>query len=168
MKWLSRCLSVLLAGLFAGLAAFWWAQLRVPAPPLLAVTPPDPRPTLDIAAQGRLFGQSTVVFAPLAQTNIRLGGVIAPGQQKGQGIAVLALEQKPMRAYRTGDALVPGMTLAEVRFDRIVIEQNGLRSEIELPKAQRLALQRNNPAPSPSAPSTTPSADAQNSGKPTN
>lgn len=132
MKRLSFWITLGLACLLSAILAFWGVRLAEKAPPVIPLTPPDPAPKLDYSLQARLFGAGVQTGA-VANISIRLAGVIAPGSAQGRGVAVLAVESKPMRAFRTGDEIAPGIRLLEVQATRVVIEQNGVRSEVLLP-----------------------------------
>jgi general secretion pathway protein C len=132
MKRLSFWITLGLACLLSAILAFWGVRLAEKAPPVIPLTPPDPAPKLDYSLQARLFGAGVQTGA-VANISIRLAGVIAPGSAQGRGVAVLAVESKPMRAYRTGDEIAPGIRLLQVQPTRVVIEQNGVRSEVLLP-----------------------------------
>ncbi len=132
MKRLSFWISLGLACLLSAILAFWGVRLAEKAPPVVPLTPPDLAPKLDYSLQARLFGAGVQTGA-VANISIRLAGVIAPGSAQGRGVAVLAVESKPMRAYRTGDEIAPGIRLLQVQPTRVVIEQNGVRSEVLLP-----------------------------------
>ena len=139
MKRLSFWITLGLACLLSAILAFWGVRLAENAPPVIPLTPPDPAPRLDYSLQARLFGAG-VQTATAANISIRLAGVIAPGSAQGRGIAVLAVESKPMRAFRTGDEIAPGIRLLEVQATRVVIEQNGVRSEVLLPPLNARAV----------------------------
>jgi hypothetical protein len=51
----------------------------------------------------------------------------------GKGIAVLGVEGKPTRSYRTGDVVAPGVVLHEVRKDGVVLSRSGALQEVRLP-----------------------------------
>lgn len=65
-------------------------------------------------------------------SNIRLAGVIAQGA-RGRGIALLAVDGRPPLALRAGDEIAAGVTLAEVRADRVLVSRSGAMQEIRLP-----------------------------------
>lgn len=132
MKRLSFWITLGLACLLSAILAFWGVRLAEKAPPVIPLTPPDAAPKPDYSLQARLFGAGVQTGA-VANISIRLAGVIAPGSAQGRGVAVLAVESKPMRAYRTGDEIAPGIRLLQVQPTRVVIEQNGVRSEVLLP-----------------------------------
>jgi general secretion pathway protein C len=67
----------------------------------------------DIAPIAYLFGARPAAEA----SNIKLVGVMAQGSQ-GQGIALLAVDGRPAFAWRAGEEITAGVTLAEVRGDR--------------------------------------------------
>jgi hypothetical protein len=51
----------------------------------------------------------------------------------GQGIAVIAAEGQPPRAYRTGDYVASGVLLKEVRKERVLLSRAGAVQELRLP-----------------------------------
>jgi hypothetical protein len=82
--------------------------------------------TIDTGAVARLFGASGE-----AATNIRALGVMAEGST-GRGIALIGIEGKTPRAVRAGEAIAPGVTLAEVRRDGVVLNRSGALQQIRL------------------------------------
>lgn len=90
---------------------------------------------MDTAPIARLFGASGDTL-----TNIRALGVMAEGST-GRGIALIGIEGKPARAVRAGEAIAPGVILAEVRRDGVVVNRSGALQQIRLatkPPAQGL------------------------------
>jgi len=53
----------------------------------------------------------------------------------GRGIAVLGVEGKPAKSYRSGDLVAPGVILKEVKKDGVVISRAGVAQELRLIKA---------------------------------
>ncbi len=82
--------------------------------------------SVDTAAVARLFGASAETA-----TNIRALGVMAEGST-GRGIALIGVEGKPARAVRAGEAIAPGVILAEVRRDGVVVNRSGAMQQIRL------------------------------------
>jgi general secretion pathway protein C len=64
-------------------------------------------------------------------TNIRALGVMAEGST-GRGIALIGVEGKPPKAVRAGEAIAPGIVLAEVRRDGVVVNRSGAMEQIRL------------------------------------
>jgi len=94
---------------------------------------------VDTAPIARLFGASGD-----ALTNIRALGVMAEGST-GRGIALIGIEGKPARAVRAGESIAPGIVLAEVRRDGVVLNRSGALQQIRLatkPAAQGLVPAR--------------------------
>ena len=94
---------------------------------------------VDTAPIARLFGASGD-----APTNIRALGVMAEGST-GRGIALIGIEGKPARAVRAGESIAPGIILAEVRRDGVVVNRSGALQQIRLatkPAAQGLVPAR--------------------------
>jgi general secretion pathway protein C len=133
MNKIATIVTLMLAGLLCALLAFWFVRLSEISPPIVALTPEQSTHHFDHAVQARLFGTSTQISVNAASVDIRLAGVIAPSRDKEQGVAVLAVESKPMRAYRTGEQIAPGIQLLEVHPTRVLVGQNGVRSEVRLP-----------------------------------
>lgn len=82
--------------------------------------------SVDSMAIARLFGATS---GPAG--NIRALGVMAEGAS-GRGIAIIGVDGQPARTVRAGDAIAPGVLLAEVRRDGVVIERSGARHEIRI------------------------------------
>ena len=80
----------------------------------------------DTAAIARLFGAS-----PEAAGGIRALGVMAEGAS-GRGIAVIAIDGKPARAVRAGETIAPGVVLAEVQRDGVLINRSGALQQIRI------------------------------------
>ncbi len=124
----------MLFALLCAISAYWVMQLRAPTPtiaPSASVLPPAP--TLDASLHARLFGGAVVASSA---SNIRVTGVVAPTQADTQGIALLAIDDQPPRAYSTGQTLSSGAVLREVHVDRVVIDQGGAATELSVPQAR--------------------------------
>lgn len=81
---------------------------------------------VDTAAVARLMGASADTG-----TSIRALGVMAEGST-GRGIALIGVEGKAPRAVRAGETIAPGVVLAEVRHDGVVISRSGATQQIRL------------------------------------
>lgn len=102
----------------AASAAYWGLRLMVPAravPTAAAVAPAAAAPRGDLA---RLFGADAApgADAPEVPTNSRfqLVGVVAPRRDAAmhEGVALIAVDGKPAKAYRVG-AVVEGETVLQ-------------------------------------------------------
>lgn len=80
----------------------------------------------DTAAIARLLGASSDTG-----TNIRALGVMAEGST-GRGIALIGVEGKAPRPVRAGETIAPGVILAEVRRDGVVVNRSGAMQQIRL------------------------------------
>ena len=104
---------------------------RVPSEPVRPVAAGDSAPrtqAADVAPIGFLFGA-----VPGADgSDIKLLGVIAQGP-RGKGVALLAVDGRPPLALRAGEEIAAGVTLAEVRSDRVVVSRSGAIQEIRMP-----------------------------------
>jgi hypothetical protein len=109
--------------------ALTFSARRTPAEPLRVLPAGELEPqarSTDLAPVARLLGASG------DGGNIRALGVMAEGAS-GKGIAVLGVEGKPTRSYRTGDVVAPGVVLHEVRKDGVVLSRSGALQEVRLP-----------------------------------
>ena len=102
---------------------------RVPAEPVrtLPANETDIQAgAVDAGTVARLFGASAD-----AGTNIRALGVMAEGAT-GRGIALIGVEGKAPRPVRAGETIAPGVILAEVRRDGVVVSRAGALQQIRL------------------------------------
>lgn len=119
----------------AAVGTYWylqWASARTLQEPLLATPAGDSvahTQPLDISAAAGLFGASTS-GAPSA---LRLVGVIAEGG-KGKGVALLSVGGDAALAFKAGEPIDAKLTLAEVRFDRVVIRSDSGLREVRMPE----------------------------------
>jgi general secretion pathway protein C len=135
-----RLAAILLAVVLVASVTNWvltFTSGRVPAEPVrtLPANETEVASRMDTAPIARLFGASGD-----APTNIRALGVMAEGST-GRGIALIGVEGKPARAVRAGEAIAPGVILAEVRRDGVVVNRSGALQQIRLatkPPAQGL------------------------------
>jgi general secretion pathway protein C len=142
----SAALSVRIATVVTALALAasvteWALKLasRRASPESLVVLPaadlePRARQT-DVAPLARLLGASS--GAEVA--GMRALGIMADAAT-GRGIAVIAVEGQPPKAYRTGDFVASGVQVKEVRKDRVLLSRAGVVQELRLPtKSQQQA-----------------------------
>ena len=129
-----RTATLLLAVLLVVSVSYWaltFSARRTPTEPVRVL------PAGELDAQAR-----STDITPIARLmgsagsgevgNIRALGVMAEGGT-GRGIAVLGVEGKPARSYRSGDVVVPGVVLHEVRKDGVVLSRSGALQEVRLP-----------------------------------
>ena len=119
------------ASLLGVVAAYWsWAFLA-PAPA------PRAPPLADSAGSSSsargLFGIVKDGAAAAASSAVRLTGVVAASDGR-RGHAVLRLDGKRTVAVLQGEDVEPGLRLAEVHADRIVLERDGARETLAWPK----------------------------------
>jgi general secretion pathway protein C len=136
-----RAVGIILAALLVASVTEWVLTLsarRTPAEPVRVVdaAPVESVQATDVTPVARLFGAGSASDVG----GIRALGVMAEGGT-GRGIAVLGIEGKPAKSYRSGDTVAPGVILKEVRKDGVVISRAGVAQELRLTKT---------PAPPPS------------------
>jgi len=117
------------AALLGVVLAYWsWAWL---APPAAARAPATAQLTSSTSAASALFG--TAKEAAPVSGNVRLMGVMAASGER-RGHAVLRLDGKKTVAILQGEEVEPGVRLAEVHVDHVVLERNGARETLAWPE----------------------------------
>lgn len=88
-----------------------------------------------VASAGGLFGSvpRTQVAAAPTGIAIKLLGVVAASEGR-LGYAVVQLGEKQILALHEGEDVAPGIRLAEVDPDHVVLERNGVRETLAWPK----------------------------------
>ena len=115
--------------------AYWsWAWL---APSPAPRAPAAVEATAGTSSAGGLFRNVKEGAAGAASSAIRLMGIVAvsggrAGTQRGH--AVLRLDAKKTVAVLQGEEVEPGLRLAEVHVDHIVLERNGARETLAWPE----------------------------------
>jgi general secretion pathway protein C len=112
--------------------AYWtWVWL---APAAAARAPAAPESAASSVSSAGLFGSASAGAA--ASGSIRLIGVVAAwGDRRGH--AVLRLDGKTTVAVLQGADIEPGVRLAEVHVDHIVIERSGAREVLAWPEKNK-------------------------------
>lgn len=90
-----------------------------------------------------LFGGATTATtgnrsAPATTLALRLRGTLADADAR-DGIAVIAEDSGAERAWRVGEEIASGVTLAEVHADRVVLLHEGVEEELRLIRDETLA-----------------------------
>lgn len=120
---------LVLALVLARLSWLWWAPEAEP----VAQAPVESGLRLDVAPG--LFGlaaRHSPVAAPTGIAVTLLGVVAAtPGYR---GYALLQLDGKRILVVQQGDAVAPGVDLAEVNAGRIILDRGGVRETLALPE----------------------------------
>jgi len=126
-------LSLIAAALLGAVLAYWtWAWFA-----------PRPEPRIEasaaqsgsLAAAGSIFGNVPRNQAAAAPTGIAiklLGVVAAAGGRRGYSI--VQLEGKSILAVHEGEDVAPGIRLAEVHADHVILERSGVREKLALPE----------------------------------
>jgi general secretion pathway protein C len=129
--WFAATVTVALAIAIAWVLAKWtWALL---APPQAPLTPASGTATLDRAALASLFGGAPMgasVSGTDPSTGLRLKGVVA-ATKADAGSAIFNAGGKDF-AVRTGEEIRPGMRLAGVLTDHVLVERAGARGRVDL------------------------------------
>ena len=95
-------------------------------------------PAIQVAAANTLFGTAQQDQKAASPTGlaIKLQGVMAaPGGNHRDSYAVLQLEGKQNLAVHVGEDIAPGIRLAEVHPDHVILERNGVRESLAWPES---------------------------------
>jgi general secretion pathway protein C len=124
--------------LAAVVLAYWTWTWLAPRPEPRAASAAEPARSM-VAARG-LFGAPERDRGSPAATGIaiRLLGVVA-ATRGHRGYAVLQLEGREILAVAEGEDVAPGIRLAEVHPDRILLQRNGARESLALPRKNAAA-----------------------------
>lgn len=126
-------LSLLSVALLGAVLAYWtWAWFAPRPEPRLE---PAAAQSGSVASAGAIFGIVPRQQAAAAPTGIAiklLGVVAASGGRRGY--AVVQLEAKEIRAVHEGEDVAPGIRLAEVLADHVILERSGMRETLALPE----------------------------------
>jgi general secretion pathway protein C len=109
-------------------AAYWtWVFL---APPPVAA-PAESQSPVDLAAVARLFGATAPGQATRASSSLKLKGVIAPTPGTVASAIFSTGAGRDIAVYIDGE-VEPGMKLAEVHPDHVIVTRAGVRGRIDL------------------------------------
>ena len=134
--------SVILAIVIAAqLAALVWRALGTSEDGGEAGVPAigTPEPAIDLPAivNAHLFGMAAASGdpndAPATTANLLLSGTLA-GREPEHGWAIIGANGQPARVYATGTSLPGGAKLFAVYPDRVILDRNGSRESLLLPR----------------------------------
>ena len=131
---------ILVLVIAAQLAALLWRALGSRedsgAPPA-AVAPPAPSVDLNAIVNAHLFGVAAESGdpsdAPATAANLTLTGTLA-GREPEHGWAIIGASGQSARVYATGASLPGGTRLFAVYPDRVILDRNGTRESLVLPR----------------------------------
>jgi len=102
---------------------------------------PEPRlepaavPTGSMASAGTLFGsvprEQATAAVPTGVAIRLLGVVAASGSQRGH--AVVQVDAKQIQVVNAGEDVAPGIRLAEVHAEHVILDRAGARERLALP-----------------------------------
>ena len=99
-----------------------------------------PAPAVDLAAivNAHLFGVARRIgrsrtTRPATTANLTLAGTLA-GREPEHGWAIIGASGQSARVYATGAALPGGAKLFAVYTDRVILDRNGARESLLLPR----------------------------------
>lgn len=132
---------VLVVVIAAQLAALLWRALgssenEVPMIPAVA---DSGGPVVDLAAivNAHLFGIAAQTgdpaSAPATSANLTLAGTLA-GPEPEQGWAIIGASAQAARVYAAGASLPGGTRLVAIYPDRVILDRNGARESLMLPR----------------------------------
>ena len=129
-RMLIRCFAIAIWAAVAVSVIFWGGRFVAPAKPVATATHAQQPAHWAQADFGRLFGADAPALVPtpapvIAESSrLQLLGVVAQRQasQIGKGIAVIAVDGKPARAYEVGAIIDGRLRLREVQTRSATIE----------------------------------------------
>lgn len=136
-KWVSAAvvpLVTLVALALLGLVLAHWTWVWF-APRPESRAPAAAEQEVRLAAAFGLFGNAPAT-ASSSTGAINLLGVVASTGDK-QGYAVMQLPSREVLAVREGEDLSPGVQLAEVHRDHVILSRNGVRETLEWPEKKK-------------------------------
>lgn len=169
-KWGPTIAMVVLVAIAAWLATRWfwyfWPQATPPAPPARADRGPAIAQVAETVAASQIFGASAQAPAQVSTStlNVKLKGVFAAGNENRPAAAILNVGQKD-EFVRTGNEVVPGVTLDAVFPTHVILKRSGRLERVNLEERieggggvarPTVAPPRRLPPPSPNAPSLPP------------
>jgi general secretion pathway protein C len=125
-------------GLFGLVLAYWtWVWF---APRVEPRAEPVAAETGNLASASRMFGrvERTQNIAAPTGVAIKLLGVVAASRGR-RGYAVLQLDAKQILAVHEGGDIAPGVRLAEVHPDHVILERGGVRETLAWPERKGTA-----------------------------
>jgi len=135
-------LTIVLVIVLAGqLASLLWRLLDSADGGTPVAAPGDPAalPAVDLASivNAHLFGVAALsgdpAAAPATTANLVLAGTLA-GADPDQGWAIIGASAQAARVYATGAQLPGGSKLVAVYPDRVILDRNGARESLALPR----------------------------------
>lgn len=116
--------------MLAVVASYWSWQWIAPAP-----QPRAPRDAIAATSAAALFGNLERDRSSPASTEstIRLLGIVADTVGR-KGYAVMRVEPREIVTVREGEDIAPGIRLAEVAADRVILERGGTRETLRWPQ----------------------------------
>lgn len=142
-KFAAAAVHLVFFALVMAIAAYWAVKIFTPAP--TAAPPPLPPPPVrdpDPVATARMFGKVERLQA--VASNIQAIGAFAAGKDSS---AILIVDGRPARVFLIGQDVAPGLKLASVTAETVVLESGGGRQEIRLPPRAAVAAFGGPPPP---------------------
>jgi general secretion pathway protein C len=118
-------------GLLALVAAYWTWEWLAPRPESRASVAAS---GVDTASANGLFGKLARDRNSVSPTGIaiRLLGIVAASAGRS-GYAVMRIEPREILAVREGEDIAPGIRLAKVGTDHVILERGGTRETLAWP-----------------------------------
>ena len=135
----ARILAFAIWAAVAGTAAFWGLRVFAAAPAIPAHAQAAGMGDLPPADVSRVLGSAPVVveaapLAPEVASRFQLVGVAAPRASDARpgGVALIAVDGKPPRAYRVGMAIESGIVLQSVHARGAALGPSGQAPQVQL------------------------------------
>ena len=119
-----------------------WTWVFV-APPEISKTP-DADAGVDMAAIAKLFGAPPPASSTASTTGLRLKGVVAPDEGPIASAIFSTGAGKDVAVFVDRE-ISPGLKLAEVKADHVIVSRNGVNERIDLEAARSTAASARGP-----------------------
>lgn len=134
----ARLLAFAIWAATAATAVFWGMRVFVATPQVPGHAQPADGASLPPADLSRVLGQQPVIveaapLAPEVASRFQLVGVAAPrATDRPGGVALIAVDGKPARAYRVGTSIEAGLVLQAVHARGAVLGPRGEAPQVRL------------------------------------
>lgn len=153
MKRLPLVASFLLFIVLCASLAYWSMQLFKPPLRPVAAPPRAAQQVVRTEAAAALLGGRTANVA--VASNYQLRGIIFSGSPHNS-VAILSADGKPAQAVRVDMEIAPGVKIAEVHRDYVLLSEGGATKRVELPESAKGQGDLASLAPVPARPSVPP------------
>lgn len=127
---------VIAASLLFLLSFTWHSWQRLQPPTVTDSAPVAPRlPSKPVHSDYALFGRATKASIPESRLQVSIKGLYS-AKSTQHSYAILAVQGQADKVFYVGDKITDNAKLVEITVNAIVIERDGQREKIRLPRMQ--------------------------------